>query len=180
MSRYTRLLNEDHDHSTANRAPPIFAFQNNTPNNNETTNDSNTASEGNKKSNNFSSMFQSLKESAAAAGDSMRENMGKASNSVRGGLGLPPSNSRDNQADNNDDEESSVASNFVDEISEYCPQMTYQQVRYTFRENVTCREFHWIISLSVFQHLIFICLFNYIFFCRESRVSQSVSPLATS
>ena len=68
-------------------------------------------------------MFQSLKESATAAGGSMRENMGKASSSVRGGLGLPP---RTN--DEVDEEEQSVSSSFVEEVGEYCPQMTYQQV----------------------------------------------------
>lgn len=78
-------------------------------------------------------MFQQLKESAAAAGGSVRENMGKASNSVRGGLGLPPGDDSNNNAD---DEEQSVASSFIDEASEYCPQMSYQQVRYIDRE--TC------------------------------------------
>lgn len=72
-------------------------------------------------------MFQQLKESAAAAGGSVRENMGKASNSVRGGLGLPPGG--DGSNNNADDEEQSVASSFIDEASEYCPQMSYQQVR---------------------------------------------------
>jgi len=52
----------------------------------------------------------------------MRENMGKASNSVRGGLGLPPS-----ENEGVDEEEQSVSSSFVEEVSEYCPQMTYQQ-----------------------------------------------------
>lgn len=66
----------------------------------------------------------------------MRENMGKASNSVRGGLGLPPGDDSNNNAD---DEEQSVASSFIDEASEYCPQMSYQQVRQIDRE--TCFEF---------------------------------------
>jgi len=52
----------------------------------------------------------------------MRENMGKASNSVRGGLGLPPA-----ENEGVDEEEQSVSSSFVEEVSEYCPQMTYQQ-----------------------------------------------------
>ena len=68
-------------------------------------------------------MFQTLKESATAAGGSMRENMGKATNSVRGGLGLPPP-----ENEGIDEEEQSVSSSFVEEVSEYCPQMTYQQV----------------------------------------------------
>jgi len=67
-------------------------------------------------------MFQTLKESATAAGGSMRENVGKASNSVRGGLGLPPAVN-----EGVDEEEQSVSSSFVEEVSEYCPQMTYQQ-----------------------------------------------------
>ena len=91
-------------------------------------------------------MFQQLKESAAAAGGSVRENMGKASNSVRGGLGLPPGDDS-----NADDEEQSVASSFIDEASEYCPQMSYQQVRQIDRK--TCFEF------------VFRFHFRYIFWC---------------
>ena len=71
-------------------------------------------------------MFQTLKESATAAGGTVRENIGKASNSVRGGLGLPPSASSEGV----DEEEQSVSSSFVEEVSEYCPQMTYQQVSF--------------------------------------------------
>ncbi len=113
MSRYTRLLNDDHQDHSNNAAPPISAFQNN--------NQSDTAN--NPSNNKFSNMFQQLKESATAAGGSMRENMGKASNSVRGGLGLPPA-----ENEGVDEEEQSVSSSFVEEVSEYCPQMTYQQV----------------------------------------------------
>ena len=112
MSRYTRLLNDDHQDQSSSTAPPISAFKNN-----------NTSDPpGNK----FSSMFQTLKESATAAGGTVRENMGKASNSVRGGLGLPPSASSEGV----DEEEQSVSSSFVEEVSEYCPQMTYQQVSF--------------------------------------------------
>mmetsp|Transcript_13471 Transcript_13471/g.20133 ORF Transcript_13471/g.20133 Transcript_13471/m.20133 type:complete len:248 (+) Transcript_13471:64-807(+) len=111
MSRYTRLLNDDHQEQSSSGAPPISAFQNNSS---DTTNNSN--------NNKFSNMFQTLKESATAAGGSMRENMGKASNSVRGGLGLPPP-----ENEGIDEEEQSVSSSFVEEVSEYCPQMTYQQ-----------------------------------------------------
>lgn len=128
MSRYTRLLNEDHDQSSSS-APPTSAFQTNINN----TNNTNTQTNSNNK---YSNMFQQLKESAAAAGGSVRENMGKASNSVRGGLGLPPGDDSNNNAD---DEEQSVASSFIDEASEYCPQMSYQQVRQIDRE--TCFEF---------------------------------------
>mmetsp|Transcript_16900 Transcript_16900/g.21600 ORF Transcript_16900/g.21600 Transcript_16900/m.21600 type:complete len:249 (-) Transcript_16900:125-871(-) len=112
MSRYTRLLNDDHQEQSSSVAPPISAFQNNSSD--TTTNNSN--------NNKFSNMFQTLKESATAAGGSMRENMGKASNSVRGGLGLPPP-----ENEGIDEEEQSVSSSFVEEVSEYCPQMTYQQ-----------------------------------------------------
>ena len=122
MSRYTRLLNEDHDQSSS-LAPPTSAFQNNNNTNNTSDSDTQTISNSNNK---FSNMFQQLKESAAVAGGSVRENMGKASNSVRGGLGLPPGDDSNNNAD---DEEQSVASSFIDEASEYCPQMSYQQVR---------------------------------------------------
>ncbi|KAK1742009.1 Got1/Sft2-like family vesicle transport protein [Skeletonema marinoi] len=112
MSRYTRLLNDDHQEQSSSVAPPISAFQNNSSD--TTTNNSN--------NNKFSNMFQTLKESATAAGGSMRENMGKATNSVRGGLGLPPP-----ENEGIDEEEQSVSSSFVEEVSEYCPQMTYQQ-----------------------------------------------------
>eukprot|EP00985_Skeletonema_marinoi_P000951 scaffold379_cov108-Skeletonema_marinoi.AAC.2 len=114
MSRYTRLLNDDHQEQSSSVAPPISAFQNNSSD--TTTNNSNP------NNNKFSNMFQTLKESATAAGGSMRENMGKASNSVRGGLGLPPP-----ENEGIDEEEQSVSSSFVEEVSEYCPQMTYQQ-----------------------------------------------------
>ena len=117
MSRYTRLLNDDHQDQSSSTAPPISAFQNNN------------ITSGNKNDppgNKFTNMFQTLKESATAAGGTVRENMGKASNSVRGGLGLPPSASSEGV----DEEEQSVSSSFVEEVSEYCPQMTYQQVSF--------------------------------------------------
>ena len=138
MSRYTRLLNEDHDQSSSS-APPTSAFQNNNNNTNNTSDSDNTQTNSSNYNNNkFSNMFQQLKESAAAAGGSVRENMGKASNSVRGGLGLPPGG--DDSNNNADDEEQSVASSFIDEASEYCPQMSYQQVRQIV-DRETCFEF---------------------------------------
>mmetsp|Transcript_335 Transcript_335/g.525 ORF Transcript_335/g.525 Transcript_335/m.525 type:complete len:249 (-) Transcript_335:214-960(-) len=112
MSRYTRLLNEDHQDQSSSTAPPISAFRSN-----------NTSDNPPISNNKLGNMFQTLKESATAAGGSMRENMGKASNSVRGGLGLPPAASSEGV----DEEEQSVSSSFVEEVSEYCPQMTYQQ-----------------------------------------------------
>jgi hypothetical protein len=100
-------------------------------------------------------MFQQLKESAAAAGGSVRENMGKASNSVRGGLGLPPGGADSNN--NADDEEQSVASSFIDEASEYCPQMSYQQVRLI--DIYTCFEF---VFRFHFRHIVVCLLFVYL------------------
>jgi hypothetical protein len=106
-------------------------------------------------------MFQQLKESAAAAGGSVRENMGKASNSVRGGLGLPPGG--DDSNNNADDEEQSVASSFIDEASEYCPQMSYQQVRqidiYMFRVYVPLSPYFGVLSLCT--HLFFLLHLQY-------------------
>lgn len=90
-------------------------------------------------------MFQTLKESAAAAGGSMRENMGKASNSVRGGLGLPPSENNNEV----DEEEQSVSSSFVEEVSEYCPQMTYQQVSLAYSWACTC----YMVIVTVFSYI---------------------------
>ena len=103
-------------------------------------------------------MFQQLKESAAAAGGSVRENMGKASNSVRGGLGLPPGG--DDSNNNADDEEQSVASSFIDEASEYCPQMSYQQVRQIDRHVSS------LFASFTPEHIILVCLFwcTYLFF----------------
>ena len=100
MSRYTRLLNADHD-TTSNKN-----------NSNEATTDNTLSSFP---TNQMSNMLNSLKESAT-----------NASSSVRTGLGLPPSNNSNN--DDNSDLESQ-ASNMLDEVSEYCPKMTYQQVR---------------------------------------------------
>ena len=112
MSRYTRLLNADHDQtdiissptnssSTSNAQPPPSS--------------SPALLLGNKK---MSNMLASLKESAASAGSS-----------VRTGLGLPTHNNTNSATEDNSDTESQ-ASNMLDEISELCPKMTYQQVRY--------------------------------------------------
>ncbi len=77
-------------------------------------------------------MLASLKESAANASGSLRENMGKASNSVRSGLGLPSGSADNNNADESDamtEASGSSSSQVLEEISEYCPKLTYQQVR---------------------------------------------------
>lgn len=85
----------------------------------------------------------------------MRENMGKASNSVRGGLGLPPGG--DDSNNNADDEEQSVASSFIDEASEYCPQMSYQQVRLIDIDDM----FRFCLQVSLQRHIL-VCLFVYL------------------
>ena len=76
-------------------------------------------------------MLTSLKESASIAAGGLRENMTKASGSVRAGLGMPAATGREDAAgggaeDNSDAE--SQASRMLEEVSEYCPKMTYQQV----------------------------------------------------
>ena len=107
MSRYTRLLNADHDttNSTSNNNSNNEAITDNTP-----------PSLSSFPTNQMSNMLNSLKESAT-----------NATSSVRTGLGLPNNNNTNNNDDNSDLE--SQASNMLDEVSEYCPKMTYQQVR---------------------------------------------------
>ena len=63
----------------------------------------------------MSAMLSSLKDSAKSA-----------STSVRSGLGLPTGES---QEDNNDDA-NSQASGVLEDMSEYCPKLTFQQVRF--------------------------------------------------
>mmetsp|Transcript_20367 Transcript_20367/g.38473 ORF Transcript_20367/g.38473 Transcript_20367/m.38473 type:complete len:126 (-) Transcript_20367:128-505(-) len=119
MSRYTRLLNEDHDQTDATTTtdvsssssspipPPPSAFS---------------STNNNLPSSQISNMFHSLKESATSAGGSMRENMTKNMSSVRSGLGIPVATSED-------DSEAPSESSMIDEVSELCPKMTFQQVR---------------------------------------------------
>ncbi len=136
MSRYARLLDEDFDtaddpssSSTLSPPPSSAFFLNNSNSSGGRSNDSNTQK--------MSNMLASLKESAVSASGSLRDNMGKASNSVRSGLGLPPGNAVENNNTNNADEsdamtEASGASSsqiMLEEISDYCPKLTYQQVR---------------------------------------------------
>jgi hypothetical protein len=74
-------------------------------------------------------MLASLKETASAAADGLRDNMSKASGSVRAGLGMPVPPG-DDDADNNDNADAeSQSSRMLEEVSEYCPTLTYQQVR---------------------------------------------------
>ena len=56
----------------------------------------------------------------------MRENMTKASGSVRTGLGLPSGSGGEDDSSNAQSESSGI----VDEVSEYCPKMTFRQVCY--------------------------------------------------
>ena len=86
----------------------------------------------------MSNMLASLKESAVTASGSLRENMGKASNSVRSGLGLPSGSADNSNNINNADESdamteaSGASSKVLEEMAEYCPALTYQQVSVCF------------------------------------------------
>ena len=63
----------------------------------------------------MSAMLSSLKDSAKTA-----------STSVRSGLGLPTTVE---SQDTNNDDANSQASGVLDDMSEYCPKLTFQQVR---------------------------------------------------
>ncbi|KAL7554269.1 hypothetical protein ACHAWF_017716, partial [Thalassiosira exigua] len=113
MSRYARLLTDDHDRTSdvgtsdsaddggisPPPAPPSSAFK-------------------------MSGMLASLKESAASAGASARDGLGKANSSVRSGLGLPVPAGGDDDSD-----APSESSGVLDEVSELCPKLTFHQVR---------------------------------------------------
>ena len=90
MSRYARLLNEDHHDQQQQQ-----------------TDDASPADK-----NAMSNVFASLKESAS-----------KASDSVRSGLGIPAGNAPD------DGDAQSEASSMIEEVSEFCPKLTFHQVR---------------------------------------------------
>mmetsp|Transcript_26862 Transcript_26862/g.45785 ORF Transcript_26862/g.45785 Transcript_26862/m.45785 type:complete len:242 (-) Transcript_26862:900-1625(-) len=132
MSRYARLLTEDHDQTAANA--PISA-----PSSTTTTTASNKTT--------MSNMFASLKESATAAGGSVRENMSKASDSVRSGLGIPVATD-----DNGDDQ--SEASSIVDDVSEYCPKLTFHQRIMGFGICFTCGYLMTFMSFRLFIKLV--------------------------
>ena len=144
MSRYARLLDEDFDttadepssSSTTLSPPPSSAFFLNGTNSNSITNNRSNNIHNTNSTQRMSNMLASLKESAANASGSLRENMGKASNSVRLGLGLPSGSADNNNIINNADESDAMteasgssSSQVLEEISEYCPKLTYQQVR---------------------------------------------------
>mmetsp|Transcript_44281 Transcript_44281/g.79436 ORF Transcript_44281/g.79436 Transcript_44281/m.79436 type:complete len:241 (-) Transcript_44281:132-854(-) len=131
MSRYTRLLNEDHD-QTALSPPPTTTPP--PPSVFSTTNK-------------MSTMFASLKDSATSAGGSMRENMTKASGSVRSGLGIP------NATDDNSDAQSE-SSSIVDEVSEFCPKLTFQQRIMGFGICFTCGYLMTFMSFRLFIKLV--------------------------
>lgn len=131
MSRYTRLLNEDHDQTDlspppSTTPPPPSAFST---------------------TNKMSGMFASLKESATSAGGSMRENMTKASGSVRSGLGIP------NATDDNSDAQSE-SSSIVDEVSEFCPKLTFRQRIMGFGICFTCGYLMTFMSFRLFIKLV--------------------------
>mmetsp|Transcript_4616 Transcript_4616/g.6954 ORF Transcript_4616/g.6954 Transcript_4616/m.6954 type:complete len:252 (-) Transcript_4616:148-903(-) len=142
MSRYTRLLNEDHDQTDATTAtdvssspsppipPPPSAFSSN-----------------NLPSSQISNMFNSLKESATSAGGSMRENMTKNISSVRTGLGIPVATSED-------DSEAPSESSMIDEVSELCPKMTFQQRVMGFGICFTCGYLMTFMSFRLFIKLV--------------------------
>mmetsp|Transcript_486 Transcript_486/g.1107 ORF Transcript_486/g.1107 Transcript_486/m.1107 type:complete len:240 (+) Transcript_486:147-866(+) len=130
MSRYARLLNNDHDQTDVSAAA--------TANVDETPN---------KK---MSNMFASLKESAASAGGSMRENMSKASDSVKSGLGLPTPQA----SDDNSDAGSDASSRMLDEVSELCPKLTYHQRIMGFGICFTCGYLMTFMSFRLFIKLV--------------------------
>ena len=115
MSRYTRLLNADHDQTDIITSSPTATTNSSSTSNAQPPPSSSPALLlGNNK---MSNMLASLKESAASAGSS-----------VRTGLGLPTTSNTNSATEDNSDTESQ-ASNMLDEVSELCPKMTYQQVR---------------------------------------------------
>mmetsp|Transcript_22078 Transcript_22078/g.47387 ORF Transcript_22078/g.47387 Transcript_22078/m.47387 type:complete len:244 (-) Transcript_22078:583-1314(-) len=134
MSRYTRLLNEDHGQpdvsSLTPNPPPPSAFS--------------TATNPSSK---MSNMFASLKESAASAGGSMRDNMSKNISSVRTGLGIP------NATDDSSDAQSE-SSSIVDEVSEICPKMTFHQRVMGFGICFTCGYLMTFMSFRLFIKLV--------------------------
>lgn len=142
MSRYARLLDEGFDTTDEPSSPPSSSSSLSPPPSSAffLTSSNNSHSRSNNNNNNaqrMSNMLASLKETAVSASGSLRENMGKASSSVRSGLGLPSGNAVDNDNNNNNADESdamteasgSSSQMVLEEISDYCPKLTYQQVR---------------------------------------------------
>jgi len=130
MSRYARLLNDDHDQT--NPTPH--------PSNTHAASPSTPA---------LSSMLTSLKESAASAGGSVRENMGRASDSVRSGLGIPAAGGADDDGDAR-----SESSGMLDEVSEICPKLTYHQRIMGFGITFACGYLMTFMSFRLFIKLV--------------------------
>ncbi|KAL7530751.1 hypothetical protein ACHAXR_003650 [Thalassiosira sp. AJA248-18] len=140
MSRYTRLLNEDHDPTDVSAAAAASSSSSPPPPIQQPLSAFST--------NKMSNMLASLKESAASAGGSVRENMSKASGSVRTGLGIPTAN-----ADDNSDAQSE-SSSIVDEVSEYCPKLTFHQRIMGFGICFTCGYLMTFMSFRLFIKLV--------------------------
>ncbi|KAL7482699.1 hypothetical protein ACHAWX_000169, partial [Stephanocyclus meneghinianus] len=77
---------------------------------------------------------------------SLKESANKASTSVRSGLGLPPAESIDS-AENSDGNSSSM----MDEMSEYCPKLTFQQRVMGF---ATCFTLGYLMSFMSFRLIV--------------------------
>mmetsp|Transcript_9026 Transcript_9026/g.20991 ORF Transcript_9026/g.20991 Transcript_9026/m.20991 type:complete len:250 (-) Transcript_9026:74-823(-) len=141
MSRYTRLLNADHDQTASSPAPG--AGTGDGPGE-----DPEQQPRG--KLSKMSTMFASLKESATAAGGNMREGMSRATDSVKTGLGIPSGEaSRDGESD-----AQSEASSMMDEVADYCPKMTYQQRITGFAISFTCGYLMTFMSFRLFIKLV--------------------------
>mmetsp|Transcript_3858 Transcript_3858/g.7649 ORF Transcript_3858/g.7649 Transcript_3858/m.7649 type:complete len:236 (+) Transcript_3858:69-776(+) len=126
MSRYAPLLNNDENPNANTNSPAL----------------SQSAPPFSKMSN----MFQSLKESATSASSSVRDNMTKAAS----GLGIPSTRSVDSAESGGVSESSSM----VDEVSEYCPKLTYQQRIMGFGICFTCGYLMTFMSFRLFIKLV--------------------------
>lgn len=80
----------------------------------------------------------------------MRENMTKASGSVRTGLGLPSGGGGEDDSSNAQSESSGI----VDEVSEYCPKMTFRQRVMGFGICFTCGYLMTFMSFRLFIKLV--------------------------
>ncbi|KAL3807623.1 hypothetical protein ACHAXA_005253 [Cyclostephanos tholiformis] len=102
-------------------------------------------------------MLASLKETANNAVGGLRENVARASGSVRAGLGMPVPNNDEivGMADDNADAESQ-SSRILEEVAEYCPKMTYQQADaiYGFIICFTCGYLTTFASFRLFVKLV--------------------------
>jgi len=132
MGRYTRLLDKDHGQTEAPLTPtttpaPTSAFSS---------------------GRNMANMFASLKDSATSAGGSVRESMNKASGSVRTGLGIPSA------TDDSDAQSESSSVGVVEEISEFCPKLTFRHRVTGFGICFTCGYLMTFMSFRLFIKLV--------------------------